>query len=67
MVAMVRFFPWKIPTREVREIMMAEHELRRILIEGSDGKLAGIVSLGDLALATEERKLAGEVLRTISS
>ena len=39
---------------------------RRLLVVNDDGRLVGIVSLGDLALQTGDDKLAGETLEKVS-
>ncbi len=43
---------------------MAEKEIRRVLILNRDKRLAGVISIGDLAKAGEER-ITGEVLKDI--
>lgn len=45
---------------------MSEKEVRRILILNRDNKLVGVISLGDLAQAKIEEKVAAETLRNIS-
>ena len=51
--------------RRAAEIMQSA-QLRRLLVVSSDGRLAGIVSLGDLALQTGDEELAGETLERVS-
>lgn len=46
---------------------MKQHKLRRIVVQDSQNRIAGIISLGDLALVTQDRSLSGEVLRAVSS
>lgn len=46
-------------------IMMADNQIRRLLVT-SDGRLVGIVSLGDLAVDVGEEELVGETLESIS-
>lgn len=46
--------------------LMQEHQVRRLIVLDEDRRLAGIVSLGDVALDTGDRKLAGETLQAIS-
>jgi CBS domain-containing protein len=46
---------------------MKEHKVRRIVVKDRNDAVAGIVSLGDLALATEDKNLSGEVLSAVSS
>lgn len=43
--------------------LMAENQVRRVFVYDREGRLAGVVSLGDLALATTK---GGEVLERIS-
>ena len=45
---------------------MQEKEVRRMLILNRDNKLVGIVSLGDIAKASDEKQLAGETLGQIA-
>lgn len=45
--------------------IMQEHQIRRLVVVDRNKKLAGIVSLGDLALKTEE-EMVGETLEEIS-
>lgn len=51
--------------RRAAEIMQSA-QLRRLVVVSSDGRLAGIVSLGDLALHTGDEQLAGETLERVS-
>jgi CBS domain-containing protein len=44
---------------------MQRHQLRRLVVVDVSGRVAGIVSLGDLAVRSNER-LAGETLEKIS-
>jgi CBS domain-containing protein len=46
--------------------LMKDKQIRRLVIRGADGELAGIVSLGDLACDGEDEELAGETLEAIS-
>lgn len=46
--------------------MMQETQLRRLLVVNDDGRLVGIVSLGDLVLQTGDEKLAGQTLEKVS-
>jgi len=46
---------------------MKQHKLRRIIVQDRQNRITGIVSLGDLALITQDRSLSGEVLRAVSS
>jgi CBS domain-containing protein len=45
---------------------MREREVRRLVILNSEKRLSGIVSLGDIAKAFGEQKLAGETLGDIA-
>ncbi len=51
--------------QRVAEIMQLA-QLRRILVLSPNGEVAGIVSLGDLALQTGDEALAGETLERVS-
>lgn len=55
------------PSDNVEEVAkrMREKNVRRVLVL-DDGKVAGIVSLGDLALEAKDRKMCGEVLEEVS-
>jgi len=46
--------------------LMKERQVRRLVVLNRDKRLVGIVSLGDLATETGDRKKAGEVLQDIS-
>jgi CBS domain-containing protein len=46
--------------------LMKEHQIRRLVVLNRDKRLAGIVSLGDLAVETGDEKLAGETLEQVS-
>ena len=50
-------------TDEVADFM-AERQVRRLVVLGSDGKIAGMVSIGDIAIANQDQ--AGEALGGIS-
>jgi CBS domain-containing protein len=51
--------------RRAAEIMQLA-QLRRLLVLFADGEVAGIVSLGDLAVQTGDEALAGETLERVS-
>lgn len=51
--------------RQAAEIMQRK-QLRRLLVVDSDGRLSGIVSLGDIALQTGDEQLSGETLERVS-
>src|SRR5215472_188941 len=46
--------------------LMQEHQIRRLVVLNRDKRLAGIVSLGDLAVETGDEKVAGETLEQLS-
>jgi CBS domain-containing protein len=46
--------------------LMQEMQLRRLLVVDDDGRLVGIVSLGDLVLQTGDEVLAGKTLEKVS-
>jgi CBS domain-containing protein len=46
--------------------MMQSAQLRRLLVVSEDGRLAGIVSLGDLAVRIGNDSLSGETLQHVS-
>jgi CBS domain-containing protein len=46
--------------------LMKEHQVRRLVVLNRDRRLAGIVSLGDLAVETADEKLARETLEQVS-
>ena len=47
--------------------LMSEHQLRRLIVLDRDSRLAGIVSLGDLAVDSGDEKMAGRVLNRVST
>jgi predicted transcriptional regulator len=54
--------------QDVREAarMMEQHQVRRLLVVDHEGRMVGIVSLGDIALTTGDDQLAGETLERVS-
>ena len=46
--------------------LMEERQIRRLVILDRDKRLVGIVSLGDLAVTTQDDQLSGEVLERVS-
>src|SRR6266481_237014 len=46
--------------------LMKEHQVRRIIVLTRDDRLAGIVSMKDLAVDTGDKKMAGDVLEKVS-
>lgn len=47
-------------------MLMKDKQIRRLVVRGEDGELAGVVSLGDVACDGEDEHLAGEALEGIS-
>lgn len=47
--------------------IMEEHQIRRVLVTDTDGRLSGVVSLGDLATNTGDDHLRAEVLEKVSA
>jgi CBS domain-containing protein len=45
--------------------LMAKHQIRRLPVR-KDGRLVGIVSLGDVALAAASKRAVGAVVESIS-
>jgi CBS domain-containing protein len=45
---------------------MKEYQIRRVPVVGQDMRLAGIVSLGDIAVDAADDRFSGEVLEAIS-
>jgi len=46
--------------------LMQEREIRRLVVLNRDKRLVGIVSLGDLAVETGNKQLAGNTLEAVS-
>lgn len=46
--------------------VMKDKQIRRVLVQGQDGGVSGVVSLGDLAVHTGDRSLYAEALEEIS-
>jgi CBS domain-containing protein len=46
--------------------MMADHQIRRLIILNRDKRLVGMVSLGDLATQAKSQSVAGEALSGVS-
>jgi CBS domain-containing protein len=46
--------------------LMKQEQIRRLVVLSRDKRLAGIVSLGDLAVETRDEELAGETLEAVS-
>jgi CBS domain-containing protein len=46
--------------------VMEDKQIRRLVVLNRDKRLVGIVSLGDLAVATQDDQLSGEVLERVS-
>jgi len=47
-------------------LIMAEQRIRRLVVLDRDKRLVGIVSLDDLAVATQDDRLSGEILERVS-
>jgi CBS domain-containing protein len=54
--------------QEVQEAaeLMEKHQVRRLVVLNRDKRLVGIISLGDLAVDTQNEQLAGHTLEAIS-
>jgi CBS domain-containing protein len=46
--------------------LMKEHQVRRVIVLTRDNRLAGIVSMKDIAVDTGDKKMAGDVLEKVS-
>jgi CBS domain-containing protein len=46
--------------------LMEEKQVRRLAVLNRNGRLVGIVSLGDVAIDTHDERLAGEALEAVS-
>ncbi len=46
--------------------LMKQNQIRRVVVVTRDNRLAGIVSLGDLAVDTGDDKMTGDVLEKVS-
>jgi CBS domain-containing protein len=46
--------------------VMKEKQIRRLVVVTGDKRLAGIVSLGDIAVDTRDDKMSGDVLEKVS-
>jgi CBS domain-containing protein len=46
--------------------LMAEHQIRRLLVLNRDMRLTGIVSLGDVAVEAGNDRMTGDVLEQVS-
>jgi uncharacterized membrane protein/CBS domain-containing protein len=63
--------PQVVHVREDQDVteaarLMKGHGIRRVVVLDRGGRLAGIVSLGDLAVETRDAKLAGATLEAVS-
>jgi CBS domain-containing protein len=47
--------------------LMKDHQIRRIVVVNGNKGLAGIVSLGDLAVDTHDDRMSGDVLEKVSA
>lgn len=59
---------WCYDDQDIEEAaqLMEEKQIRRLPIINRDKRLVGIISLGDLALRTQNERLAEEVLECVS-
>jgi CBS domain-containing protein len=46
--------------------LMEEKQIRRLIVVNRDQELVGVVSLGDLAVGTDNERLAGQTLEGVS-
>jgi predicted transcriptional regulator len=46
--------------------VMEDNHIRRVMVMNKDKRIAGIVSLGDMATNGHDRKLSAEVLERVS-
>jgi CBS domain-containing protein len=55
--------------QDVREAarLMEEKQIRRLVVLNRDKRLVGIVSLGDIATATQDERQTGEILERVST
>jgi CBS domain-containing protein len=47
--------------------LMKEHQIRRVVVVNANKRLAGIVSLGDIAVDTHDDRMSGDVLEKVSN
>ena len=47
--------------------LMKEHQIRRVVVVTANKRLAGIVSLGDIAVDTHDDRMSGDVLEKVSN
>jgi CBS-domain-containing membrane protein len=45
---------------------MEEHQIRRLPILSREKRLIGVLSLGDIAIGTEDKEVAGASLKEVS-
>jgi CBS domain-containing protein len=60
---------WCLPAdRDVQEAaqLMADKQIRRLLVLDDDNRLIGVVSLGDIAVQSHDAALSGKVLERVS-
>jgi CBS domain-containing protein len=53
---------------DVKEVaqLMKQHQVRRLVVVDANRRLAGIVSLGDIAVDAGDDKMSGDVLEKVS-
>jgi CBS domain-containing protein len=47
--------------------LMKDRQIRRVVVIGNDSRVCGIVSLGDIAVDTQNDKMSGDVLEKVSA
>jgi CBS-domain-containing membrane protein len=47
--------------------LMKDRQIRRVVVVGNDSRVCGIVSLGDIAVDTQNDKMSGDVLEKVSA
>lgn len=65
MTGEIATLPVDSDVREAAELMKRQ-QIRRIVVLDDDKKVAGIVSLGDLALSCRDDRIAGNVVEKVS-
>lgn len=57
-----------VPEEDVKAAakIMEDRCIRRLVVRDAEGRLAGVLSLGDLAVKTHDQKLSGEVVEEVS-
>jgi CBS domain-containing protein len=65
---MTEFVIFGSDTQDIKEAarLMMDNQIRRLLVLDRDKELVGVVSLGDLSKALDDKSLAGQMLEQIS-